>query len=108
MMTRAERIQNILNEGLSPVHMLLEDESHMHSGPRTETHFKLLIVSADFEGLSCVDRQRKVMGLLEAEFKAGLHALTQRALTPNEWSQMGATAGFVSPTCLGGSKHQKG
>lgn len=106
MNSRFERLQNLLNDHLDPIHLVIEDESHMHSGPRSETHFKVLIVSAKFEGLSRVDRQRLVHSAAAEELKSGLHALTQRALTPSEWDSMGATAGFVSPQCLGGSKKE--
>jgi BolA protein len=66
----------------------------------------MLIVSDQFEGLSRVERQRKIYSLLDNEFKNGLHALTIRALTPEEWQSL-PTDSFVSPACLGGSKHDQ-
>lgn len=101
---RALRIQDLLTTALAPEVLLIEDESHMHSGSRVETHFKVLVVSALFEGLSRVDRQRRVNEILADELKSGLHALTQRALTPKEWATQGSAAGFISPACLGGGK----
>ena len=86
------------------VHFDLVNESHSHSVPRnSETHFKLILVSSAFEGLSRVARQRRVHLVLEEELKSGVHALTQRLLTPHEWSPE-AVATFVSPNCQGGSK----
>ena len=101
---RALRIQDLLATALAPEVLLIEDESHMHSGSRVETHFKVLVVSALFEGLSRVDRQRRVNEILADELKSGLHALTQRALTPKEWATQGSAADFISPACLGGGK----
>jgi stress-induced morphogen len=99
----AERIEQKLKTALSPSRLVVENESHMHSVKKgSETHFKVLIVSDDFEGMSRVDRQRKVNGVLKDEFADGLHALTMRALTPSEGDA--AAEGFVSPACLGGSK----
>lgn len=63
-----------------------------------ETHFKVLVVSTAFQGLARVPRQRQVHELLADEFKKGLHALTIRALTPEEYAS-GAAKGFVSPSC---------
>lgn len=104
-MTRQERILDKLGKGLETVHLVVENESHMHSvPPGSETHFKVLIVSPVFEGLGAVDRHRRVHGLLSDELRSGLHALTLRALTPSQWEAEGA-AGFQSPACLGGSKH---
>ncbi len=97
--SRYGRIENLVSEGLRPLHLELENESSNHSVPvGSESHFKILIVSEAFEGLSRIDRQRKVYAFMDSEFKSGLHALTVRALTSSEW-QSGAGVGFVSPTC---------
>lgn len=104
-MSRASRISEILNQALEPVHLEIENESHMHSvPPNSETHFKVLAVSKKFEGLSRIDRQRFVNDLLKDELKSGLHALTQKTLTPSEWESQKAKLNFESPECLGGSK----
>jgi BolA protein len=78
-----------LTGALSPVMLEIVDESAKHAGhagarPGEQTHFRLMVVSSAFENLSRVARQRKVYGLLEGEFSAGLHALSLRALTPEE------------------------
>jgi BolA-like protein 1 len=106
-MTRLNRIENQVREAIKPLHLEIENESSQHSVPTgSETHFKILIVSQLFLGLSRIERQRKVYSLLDSEFKSGLHALTVRALTPEEWEKDGAD-GFISPECRGGSKHDK-
>lgn len=70
---------------------------------RIETHFKLVIVSEAFQGLSRVARSRRVHELLSDELKAGVHALTMRLLVPNEMSDQELSK-FVSPNCMGGSQ----
>lgn len=103
-MLRQKRIQEKLQAALDPVALDVTNESHMHSvAPGSETHFKVLVVSAAFEGKGLVDRHRAVNGLLSDELANGLHALTIRALTPAQWEADGA-ASFQSPACLGGSK----
>jgi stress-induced morphogen len=102
--TLHERIQEKLTHALTPEHLEVENESRMHNvPPGSETHFKVLVVSAAFEGLGLVDRHRKVNEILAAELKRGLHALTMKTLTPAQWSEQGG-ASFQSPPCLGGSK----
>jgi BolA protein len=95
-----KRLRHKLEAAFSPTHFELENESHTHSVPKnSETHFKLVLVSHAFEGLSRVARQRKVYDVLKEELApGGVHALTQRVLTPNEWSPE-AVAGFESPAC---------
>lgn len=91
-MNREERIKNILAQ-LNPVALDLKNDSAKHAGHTEhlggagftgETHYKLKIVSEVFNGLSRVDRQRKVYDLLRAEFNSGLHALEIKTLTPAE------------------------
>jgi len=102
--TLHERICEKLSSALKPEHLEVENESRMHNvPPGSETHFKVLVVSAAFEGLGLVDRHRKVNEILAAELKGGVHALTMKTLTPSQWSEQ-AGANFKSPPCLGGGK----
>ena len=88
---------------LNPFFVELVNESHNHSVPKnSETHFKLLLVSDLFLGLNRVQRQRKIYDLLAEELKSGVHALTMRLLTAEEYSK--EQSSFESPNCHGGSK----
>ena len=85
----AMAIDNKLRIELAPARLAIEDESshhHGHAGWREggETHFRVEIVSAAFEGQSRVARQRLVYAALKDEFAAGLHALALTTLTPDE------------------------
>jgi BolA protein len=96
-------IEANLRAALAPEHLEVVNESGMHNVPKgSETHFKVLVVSAAFEGLGHVDRHRRVNAALRAELAGGVHALSIRALTPAQWAEEGAAAGFTSPRCLGG------
>jgi stress-induced morphogen len=102
--TLHERIQTKLTTTLQPEHLDVENESRMHNVPAgAETHFKVLVASAAFEGMGRVDRHRRINLILAEELKGGVHALSIRALTPEEWSRE-AAATFASPKCLGGDK----
>ncbi len=102
-MSRHEQIETRLKETFAPTHLVIENESHMHSvKPGSETHFKVVVVSPTFEGLSLVARQRRVNASLSELFAAGLHALTMKVATPAEWASSPEV--LASPDCLGGSK----
>jgi BolA protein len=82
-------IDNKLRTRFAPSRLSIEDESSQHrghSGHREggESHFRVEIVSAAFEGKSRVARQRLVYETLKDEFDAGLHALALTTLTPQE------------------------
>lgn len=87
--TLKDWIERTLGEALAPVALDVIDESHLHAGhagarPGGETHFRLDIVSAAFEGKSRVERHRLVNAALDEGFRRGLHALALRTRTPAE------------------------
>lgn len=97
----ATRLTDKLNE-LQPTHFELLNESHMHRRPpEAESHFRAIIASPRFEGLSRVARHRLVMGAVAAELSEHVHALGVQAFTPAEWAARGGQT-FASPTCRGG------
>ncbi len=99
-----QSIEAKLRDGLSPVHLDIMNESHMHSvPPNSETHFKVVVVSEFFAGKSRVARHQSVNGLLADELAGPVHALSIQAHTPEEWIARGGTV-LDSPECLGGGK----
>ncbi len=48
-------------------------------------HFEALVVSESFVGLSAVRRQQKVYAALGDKMNEEIHALSMRALSPDEW-----------------------
>lgn len=97
-MSIAETIKARLAE-LSPQHLELVNESHMHAGPATDSHFKLILVSEAFAGLRAVARHQKVYSLLAEELAGPVHALALHLYTPDEWKTASVPA---SPNCQGG------
>jgi BolA protein len=92
---------------LTPLHLEVVNESFMHSvPPGSETHFKVVLVSPQFDGKRQVARHQTIYRLLAAELAGGVHALALHTYTQDEWR---ARAESVpdSPTCLGGSKHDR-
>lgn len=102
-MSIAERIETLLREGMQVDEIRLENESHMHAGPATESHFKLALVSPDFDGLMKVRRHQKVYGLVAELMQNPIHALAMHLYTPQEWqAQQGNVP--LSPNCMGAHK----
>lgn len=83
---------------LDPQHLELINESHMHAGPATDSHFKLILVSEAFGGLRPVARHQKVYQLLSEELDGPVHALALHLFTPAEWQDASVPA---SPNCQG-------
>ncbi len=104
MSTVQEAIQTKLQEGFSPVHLEVINESHLHNVPAgSESHFKVVVVAEEFATQKLLERHRAVNRLLQQEIEGPVHALSIHALTPEEWFERGGRV-TASPPCMGGSK----
>jgi BolA protein len=87
---RVEKMmQEALMVALEPTRLDVINESHMHAGhassPGTgESHFRVLVVSAAFEGCSRVERHRLVNEAVAHLLRDGVHALAIKAYAPGE------------------------
>lgn len=103
-MKRKTEIEQILQQAFSPLHLEVNDESHMHSVPEgAESHFKVTLVSAAFASKPLIQRHRSVNQALSVLLADGIHALALHTMTPEEWFEKGGISP-QSPPCLGGSK----
>lgn len=102
-MSVQESIQAKLSEALQPSVLEVANESHMHGGPATESHFNVTAVSAAFTDLNLVRRHQAVYKLLQFELADGVHALALHLYTVEEWEQRQGSSP-TSPDCRGGSK----
>jgi BolA family transcriptional regulator, general stress-responsive regulator len=74
---------------LEPIRLDIINESDMHAGHRNspgtgESHFRVLIVSAKFAGLSRVARHRLVNETLGGLVGGKVHAFALNAFAPGE------------------------
>ena len=95
-------IEQKLNDALKPEILEVSNESNMHSGPATESHYKVVAVSEAFEGKMLIARHRMINAALADELQQ-IHALALHTMTPDEYFEK---AGKVadSPECGGGGK----
>ena len=99
-------IEQKISEALSPTHLQVINESHMHNvPPGSESHFKLVVVTDTFSGVPRVRRHQTVNGILKDELAGPIHALSMETLTMEEWERKGGVV-RESPDCRGGSKHE--
>jgi len=76
-MVEPEDIKNYIAQGLQCEHVNVVGDG---------SHFEAVIVSADFEGKSRIQRQQLVYKALGGRMESGeVHALSMRTLTPEEW-----------------------
>ena len=95
-MSVAASIRNKLTSAFAPLVLEIRDESARHAGhagatrgdgSQGETHFHVRLVSASFEGVSRVERQRRIYAALREELAGPVHALALSALSPSEAEQ---------------------
>ena len=92
-----EQIEAKLVEAFEPAFLEVTDESYRHNVPAgSESHFKVVMVSEDFQGLRAVQRHQKIyaaVGDLLAPSK--IHALAIHAFVASEWQGQDTS----SPEC---------
>lgn len=101
-MTIENNIRTKIEQSLTPSVFDIVNESHMHSGPATNSHFKLTIVSTEFAGVRPVARHQMVYKVLAEELAGEVHALALHTYSNEEW-QIRSEAP-QSPNCQGANK----
>jgi BolA family transcriptional regulator, general stress-responsive regulator len=86
-MSVASQIEKKLSDALSPEKLEVIDESHNHRGhagarPEGESHFRVRMVAAAFQGKSRVECHRMINQVLAEELKQQIHALAIEAKPP--------------------------
>jgi BolA protein len=100
-------LEKKLLESFDPDHLEVINESYQHNvPPGSESHFKLVMVSRQFEGKRKVARHQQVYAVVADELAGPVHALALHTYTESEWRERHGEAP-MSPPCLGGSQLEK-
>ena len=87
---RAEILRATPEDALGAEHIQSVDASVLHAGHLGAQggggHYRVVVVSARFEGLSRVAAQRLVYQALGELMTTDIHALEMRTLTPEQWA----------------------
>lgn len=87
-MNRVEQIRAALQAAFAPQQLEVKDDSHRHAGHAGASdgrgHFKVMVVSDAFAGKAPLARHRAVYAALGQMMETDIHALSIKALTPQE------------------------
>ncbi|MEP7206094.1 MAG: BolA family protein [Casimicrobiaceae bacterium] len=81
-MVTPESIEHSIASGLPCEHLEVDGDGQ---------HFRALVVSAVFEGLSKVKQHQLVYGALGERMREEVHALSMTTLTPAQWRERPAS-----------------
>ena len=85
--TIQSEIVNTLNDAMDISSLKIINESHMHNVPKeSETHFKAVIVSNDFNDLTTLKRHKLVYKNLDSIMNK-IHALSIHTFDEDEFKQ---------------------
>ena len=100
-MSKQQELTTRLTAQFSPAFIDVQNESYMHSSGRgADSHFKVVLVSDKFVGLSKVARHRLIYQFLGQDLQAGIHALALHLYSLQEWQALNQSFP-KSPNCLG-------
>lgn len=77
-MVTAEEIKAKIEESIECVHVEIE-------AYKGEDHFRALVVSAEFAGISRLQQHKKVYASLQDDMRQAVHALQLTTWAPKEW-----------------------
>ncbi|KYH12745.1 MULTISPECIES: BolA family protein [Neorickettsia] len=86
--TRSKQIETSIYNVLDVVYCEVKNISESHRGHvdhSQDSHFEIVVVSPSFRGLSKISRHRMIFKILEEHFKLGLHALSMKLWTEDEY-----------------------
>ena len=98
-----DKIEEQLKTQISSLYVEVINESPNHNVPDgAESHFKVIVVSNDFENMRPVQRHQLIYKALNEEMKL-IHAIAIHPFTKIEWDKNNQSSSD-SPDCLGGSE----
>lgn len=83
MMTTADQIKKLLEEGLSPTSLLIRDDSKHHTGHHASGdggHYTIILSAPKLQTLSTLEKHKSIYQLLNNLFPDKIHALSIRFL----------------------------
>jgi BolA protein len=87
---RVDELKRRLSDALQPTRLEVSDDSDKHIGHEGAAgglgHFSVLVVSDRFAGLSTIRRHRLIYDIVGDMMTTDIHALSIKAMTPNELS----------------------
>ena len=87
-------IETKLKEKFSPIHINLVDKSHTHTADdhieamkNKERLYDLTIIAEAFKPMTLVDRHKAIYKVLDIMNNPGIHGITIKASSPEEWKK---------------------
>lgn len=83
------KIKNLISENIDIIDFQIIDESHKHANHKKDTsggHFKLFIISDDFENMTLINRHKLIYNCLDSMMKKDIHAISMKLKTNQEFN----------------------
>ncbi|MCB1198075.1 MAG: BolA family transcriptional regulator [Deltaproteobacteria bacterium] len=82
-----EKIQSTIADAMPSAKIAVDDLTG------TSDHFQVIIVTDDFEGMSPLERHRKIYDVLGKDVGGAIHALSLKTYTEEQWKKIQETQG---------------
>ncbi|WP_157989762.1 BolA family protein [Candidatus Erwinia haradaeae] len=82
-----KKIEEKLRMAFSPTYIDIRNDSTLHHRASIDiaSHFKVFIVSEQFNNQNLLTRHRQIYSVLKQELSNGIHALSITSYTQKEW-----------------------
>ena len=84
-----DRIKNLLESNLNIHSISIDDLSNQHKNHNNDGggHYKINLISDDFENISLLDRHKKIYLILKNMIKKEIHAVSLNLSTVKEYTK---------------------
>tara|TARA_Y100000590_G_C15456744_1_gene914879 strand:+ start:360 stop:638 length:279 start_codon:yes stop_codon:yes gene_type:complete len=84
-----DRIKNLLESNLNIHSISIDDLSNQHKNHNNDGggHYKINLISDDFENISLLDRHKKIYLILKDMIKKEIHAVSLNLSTVKEYTK---------------------
>ena len=84
-----DRIKNLLESNLNIHSISIDDLSNQHKNHNNDSggHYKINLISDDFENISLLDRHKKIYLILKDMIKKEIHAVSLNLSTVKEYTK---------------------
>ena len=84
------KIKDLISKRISIFKIEIIDDSHKHHNHKKDTqggHFRLLLVSDDFNNINLIKRHQLIYDILSTMIKTDIHALSMKLLSVEEYKE---------------------
>ncbi|CAL4324088.1 DNA-binding transcriptional regulator BolA [Buchnera aphidicola (Thelaxes suberi)] len=81
------KIEKKIKEKINVISLSINNESYLHNNKNKQQHYKIVIISNQFNNITLIERHRTIYKILNNEFNKSIFSLNLYTFTLIEWKK---------------------